>query len=225
MAKTLSVQELATTNELSNSQELGQLRKISTMQDIPLAETDTVKELTKIGEENEEGSKQYLDAEAERKLKTGSLKRFFRLSPKKQANNGDTLEVKKSGRQNDEQNDKPRDRAEKQKIKDSAHSSIDISGTTSKSTLKTSLSTYWNSVFKLKKSKRAEKTNSVIQSEGEETVVHAENLDNSDAHDNSGDGSSITEDIHALKISDELSSSHTLYKYDGMTAGDWSYAY
>ena len=119
MAKTLSVQELATTNELSNSQELGQLRKISTMQDIPLADTDAMKELAKIGEENEEGSKQYLDAEAERKLKTGSLKRFFRLSPKKQSNNsGDTLEDKKSGRHNDEQNDKARVGSEKQKIKD-----------------------------------------------------------------------------------------------------------
>lgn len=125
MAKTLSVQELATTNELSSSQELGQLRKISTMQDIPLAETNVMKDLTKIGEEKEEDCLG-LDAEAERKFKSGSLKRFFRLSPKKPVNSSDTLEGKKSGNKNEDDSDKAKNGAEKQTIKDSGNRKLNI---------------------------------------------------------------------------------------------------
>lgn len=79
MAETLTAQEITALEEMPSVPEMGELRKITTLQDIPLAEGDTLKS---------QDSQPITDSEREHKLKTNSLKRFFRLSPKKKSGDG-----------------------------------------------------------------------------------------------------------------------------------------
>lgn len=79
MSETLTPQEIAALQEMPSVPEMGELRKMSTLQDIPLAEGDTLKS---------QDAQPITDSESERKLKTNSLKRFFRLSSKKKSGDG-----------------------------------------------------------------------------------------------------------------------------------------
>uniref|UniRef100_A0A1I8M5Y2 Uncharacterized protein n=1 Tax=Musca domestica TaxID=7370 RepID=A0A1I8M5Y2_MUSDO len=173
--------------------------------------------------------------DSERKLKTTSLKRFFRISPKKSGTprGGDGEELKSKsdgfiegssskgngnddevddddteGEDNDEEaaggSDAKRQQFKRFKLRlggmqrhstnRDSESKIDLNSNASKITLKSSLSNYWNAVFKKKKSK------SVNDMELAMEEVRTTNFMESGTGDQPR---TLTEDIHALKISEE----------------------
>ncbi|XP_073819677.1 uncharacterized protein [Musca autumnalis] len=171
--------------------------------------------------------------ESERKLKSTSLKRFFRISPKKSSlSPEEDLRSKSMGfienkieRGNDNQVDEDDDEDTEEDEEEEAaggsgggkrdqykrfklrlggmqrHSSnrdseskIDLNSNASKITLKSSLSNYWNAVFKKKKSQ------SVNDMELAMEEVRTTNFMETGTGDQAR---TLTEDIHALKISED----------------------
>ncbi|KAM7361913.1 uncharacterized protein ACRADG_012777 isoform 1-T1 [Cochliomyia hominivorax] len=97
MAETLTPQEVTALEEMPSVPEMGVLRKITTLQDIPLAEGDNLQQF-------EPPATNDNDHENERKLKTNSLKRFFRLTAKKKTGgDGPSLEAQCSNMEFDEE--------------------------------------------------------------------------------------------------------------------------
>ncbi|XP_037821370.1 uncharacterized protein LOC119610295 isoform X1 [Lucilia sericata] len=235
MSETLTSQELAALKDLPSAPEMGELRKITTLQDIPLAQGDSLKQSVNSQLELQAAH----EDENEHKIKTNSLKRFFRL-PSKKKSEGSALEGEASHmefeeggaiqyyQQNPTQNDHE-DRDLKQtnseyrrfklnygRYESNPASNVrpekELSASFSKANLKSSLSTYWNSVFKLKKTKKSSKSQLELQqtvSEATTSRTERENQlpdstnDLSQNPDCPADSNSILDDIHTLQISEE----------------------
>ncbi|KNC32087.1 hypothetical protein FF38_02251 [Lucilia cuprina] len=234
MSETLTSQELATLKDLPTAPEMGELRKITTLQDIPLAQGDSVNSQLEL----EHAS---TDAENEHKIKTNSLKRFFRL-PSKKKSDGTVLEGEPSHmefeegceiqyyQQNPTQNDIESKRDLKQtnseyrrfklnygRYESNPASNVrpqrELSASFSKANLKSSLSTYWNSVFKQKKTKKSSKSQLELQqtvseattsrTEREEQLPDSTN-DLTQNPDCLPDDNSNLDEIHNLQISEEI---------------------
>ncbi|XP_037821371.1 uncharacterized protein LOC119610295 isoform X2 [Lucilia sericata] len=196
MSETLTSQELAALKDLPSAPEMGELRKITTLQDIPLAQGDSLKQSVNSQLELQAAH----EDENEHKIKTNSLKRFFRL-PSKKKSEGSALEGEASHMEFEEANPASNVRPEKE-----------LSASFSKANLKSSLSTYWNSVFKLKKTKKSSKSQLELQqtvSEATTSRTERENQlpdstnDLSQNPDCPADSNSILDDIHTLQISEE----------------------
>ncbi|KAI8129561.1 hypothetical protein CVS40_1429 [Lucilia cuprina] len=194
MSETLTSQELATLKDLPTAPEMGELRKITTLQDIPLAQGDSVNSQLEL----EHAS---TDAENEHKIKTNSLKRFFRL-PSKKKSDGTVLEGEPSHMEFEEANPASNVRPQRE-----------LSASFSKANLKSSLSTYWNSVFKQKKTKKSSKSQLELQqtvseattsrTEREEQLPDSTN-DLTQNPDCLPDDNSNLDEIHNLQISEEI---------------------
>ncbi|XP_065355040.1 uncharacterized protein LOC135949418 [Calliphora vicina] len=178
MSETLTSQELKALKEMPSSPEMGELRKITTLQDIPLAEGDCRQQLD---------FQNSTEIEAESKLKTNSLKRFFRLPMKKKTEQEECLEGATSHIE-----------FEKANSNNMAGSNKEMTASVSKANLKSSLSSYWNSVFKLKKSRKSSKSQKELE---QAATSNAETNSANDLQNN--ETSSILEEIHNLKISEE----------------------
>ncbi|XP_023291294.2 uncharacterized protein LOC111674853 isoform X2 [Lucilia cuprina] len=196
MSETLTSQELATLKDLPTAPEMGELRKITTLQDIPLAQGDSVNSQLELGHAS-------TDAENEHKIKTNSLKRFFRL-PSKKKSDGAALEGEPSHMEFEEANPTSNVRPQRE-----------LSASFSKANLKSSLSTYWNSVFKQKKTKKSSKSQLELQQTVSEATtsrtVREEQLPDStnDLTQNPDcppDDNSNLDEIHNLQISEEIQS-------------------
>lgn len=96
MSEMLSSQDLKVLNEIPSTPAMGELRKMATLHDIPLADGERLN--TQHLEDEKNISQQELNNETDHKLKTNSLKRFLHLSPKKKSGN----DYLKSGQTNQE---------------------------------------------------------------------------------------------------------------------------
>ncbi|KAM7361914.1 uncharacterized protein ACRADG_012777 isoform 2-T2 [Cochliomyia hominivorax] len=192
MAETLTPQEVTALEEMPSVPEMGVLRKITTLQDIPLAEGDNLQQF-------EPPATNDNDHENERKLKTNSLKRFFRLTAKKKTGgDGPSLEAQCSNMEFDEEANPPS--SNKEQV------SKELPVSMSKANLKSSLSSYWNSVFKQKKIKKLTKSNITLteneKDDKEEQIINSYKCP--DDIEVIPEDNCVLEDIHKLNISEEM---------------------
>ncbi|XP_075165393.1 uncharacterized protein LOC142237836 [Haematobia irritans] len=181
-------------------------------------DAETVKKERELKQENFLKDLREEGGDNKRKLKTNSLKRFFRLPSKKSS---EKAEVSASGSGIDAESQLANSETDDNSIDDDVEidgsgsargphrrfklrlggmqrhvnsldgeSKIDL-GTASKISLKSSLSNYWNSVFKKKTSK------SLNDIEDPKDVKTTNFMETPDQHDR------MAEDIHSLKISDD----------------------